>query len=87
MENIKNFSAAALLLSAAAGDDGNKKVGGQIIKMINASLEQFGKSSKKTDAGDVKNNFVEDGVKYGILISKVLPGVMLYAEPEKSEKQ
>ena len=87
VENIKNFSAAALLLSAAAGDDGNKKVGGQIIKMINASLEQFGKSSKKTDAGDVKNNFVEDGVKYGILISKVLPRVMLYAEPEKSEKQ
>lgn len=85
MDNIKNVMAAALVLSSASGDDGNKKVGGKIIKMVNTSLDAFEKQLKKEDMPTVKDKFVVGDVKYGILISKALGSVMLFAEPEKAE--
>lgn len=78
VDNIRNFSAAAMLMAAADGDNGNKTVGVKLIKMISGALEKFNKGKKN----EVKDSFVQNGVKYGILISKVMPAVMMYAEPE-----
>lgn len=84
-ENIKNFSAAALMLSAAGGDDGNKKVGGKIIEMATNAINKFAQESAKNNADKVEDSFVENGVKYGILVSKFTP-VMMFAQPNKITK-
>lgn len=88
-ENLRNFSAAALMLSAAAGDDGNMKTGGKVLEMTVNALQKFAKAEKKSKKGtaDVKEQFVADGVKYSVLISTVLPAVMVFAEPDKPEEK
>ena len=79
-ENLKNFSVAAVMMSASAGDEGNRQVGGRIIKMSADAVEKFAAEVKKDDSASVEDKFVENGVKYGILISSVMP-IMMYAEP------
>ena len=48
-ENLKNFSSAALMLSSADGDDGNKTVGGKIIKMAGDAVNEFAKQALSDD--------------------------------------
>lgn len=81
MENIQRSGGAALMLASADGDNGNKTVGGEIIKMQSKALDVFNKNPKSDDA---QEKFVHNGVKYGITISKHLPAFMLYAEPAKN---
>lgn len=88
-DNLNNFSSASLMLSAAAGDDGNEKVGGQIIEMIGDTVSEFSKQVKKdsstsTNKNFVEDSFIEDGVKYGIIISDFMP-VMMFAEPADNQ--
>ncbi|EGV38424.1 hypothetical protein [Neisseria weaveri] len=84
-ENLKNFSSAALMLSAAAGDHGNRTVGGKILKMAGDAVNEFTKQSKKDSTASVNKNFVEDGVKYSILVSGIMP-VMMFAEPAENNR-
>ena len=83
-ENLKNFSSAALMLSAADGDDGNKTIGGKIIKMAGDAVNEFAKQAEKDSTASVNKNFVENGVKYGILVSGSMP-VMMFAEPAENK--
>ena len=83
-ENLKNFSSAALMLSSADGDDGNKTVGGKIIKMAGDAVNEFAKQAEKDSTASVNKNFVENGVKYGILVSGSMP-VMMFAEPAENK--
>lgn len=85
-ENLRNFSAAALILSAAGGDDGNLKVGGKIIEMTTNAINKFAKDSRQDKNATVKDSFVVDHVKYGIFISGNIP-IMLFAEPESVAEQ
>lgn len=84
VKNIQNSGAAAIMLAAVAGDNGEKTVGGKIIKMFANTVERFSKKPNDENAG--KEKFVENGVKYGVLISKVTP-IMLYAEPDQDTSQ
>ena len=72
------------MLAAVAGDNGEKTVGGKVIKMLANTIERFSKKPNDENAG--KEKFVENGVKYGVLISKVTP-IMLYAEPDQDTSQ
>ncbi len=83
-ENLKNFSSAALMLSATAGDDGNKTVGGKILKMAGDAVNEFAEQVKKDNTASVNKNFVEAGVKYGILVSGTMP-VIMFAEPASNK--
>ena len=83
-ENLKNFSSAALMLSSADGDDGNKTVGGKIIKMAGDAVNEFAKQAEKDSTASVNKNFVENGVKYGIIVSGNMP-VMMFAEPAEDK--
>ena len=80
MANIQNGGGAAIMLAAVAGDNGEKTVGGKIVKMLSSTIERFSKKPNDEDAG--KNKFIENGVKYGVLVSKIMP-IMLYAEPNQ----
>ena len=80
LANIQNGGGAAIMLAAVAGDNGEKTVGGKIVKMLSSTIERFSKKPNDEDAG--KNKFIENGVKYGVLVSKVMP-IMLYAEPNQ----
>jgi len=84
VKNIQNSGAAAIMLAAVAGDNGEKTVGGKVIKMLANTIERFSKKPNDENAG--KEKFVENGVKYGVLISKVTP-IMLYAEPDQDTSQ
>ncbi len=83
-ENLKNFSSAALMLSTAAGDDGNKTVGGKIIKMAGDAVNEFAKQAEKDSTASVNKNFIADGVKYSILVNGNMP-VMMFAEPAENK--
>lgn len=80
VKNIQNSGAAAIMLAAVAGDNGEKTVGGKIIKMFANTVERFNKKPNDENAG--KEKFVENGVKYGVLVTNVMP-IMLYAEPNQ----
>ena len=83
-ENLKNFSSAALMLSAADGDDGNKTVSGKIIKMAGDAINEFAKQAEKDSTANVNKSFVENSVKYGIFVSGNMP-VMMFAEPAENK--
>ena len=72
------------MLSAADGDEGNKTVGGKIIKMAGDAANEFAKQAEKDSTASVNKNFVENGVKYGILVSGNMP-VMMFAEPAENK--
>ncbi len=76
--NMNRYFATTFVVSAVAGKNGNKTVGGDIIKMISKSLDAFTKNPSQPQ----KNKFVKNGVKYGVMVSAGMP-VMIYAEPVK----
>ncbi|WP_066569544.1 hypothetical protein [Snodgrassella sp. CFCC 13594] len=78
LDNLQIGSAAAFILSAADGDEGNKTVGGKIIKMIAATMDSFSKHPDQENSG--KNSFVQNNVKYTVMITKGMP-IMMFAEP------
>ncbi len=70
------YFATTFVVSAVDGKDGNKTVGGDIIKMIGNLLESFNANPSKMH----KDKIIRNGVKYGVMISKGMP-IMIYAEP------
>ena len=73
-ENIANATAAVLVVSAPAGRDGEKIVGGPIMRMYSDVMQKFLKSVETES-----DSFVRSGVRYGVHIGK-LTGIMVYAE-------
>lgn len=78
LKNMQRAGASGLALASADGDDGNKTVGSELIKMMTKTIKQWG---KKPD-GVAEDKMVRNGIQYGISVSK-MTGIMMYAEPVK----
>lgn len=75
---LGDTTAAILAASAAAGKDGEKIVGGDMLRMANRVFQEFIKSG--ASQGEAKDFFVRDGVKYSVLASRAL-GIWISADP------
>lgn len=68
---------ATILLTAANGDDGNKRFGDDVIGMISDAIKEF------TDANGnepIKKSITRENVKYSIILNRDMP-IMMFAEP------
>ncbi|MDO4683548.1 MAG: hypothetical protein Q4B17_12300 [Lautropia sp.] len=75
-DDLANATAAVLVVSAPAGRDGEKTVGGPIMRMYSGVMQKFLKSREPES-----DSFVRSGVRYGVHISQ-MAGIMVYAEAE-----
>lgn len=79
---LGDTTAAILAASAAAGKDGEKIVGGDMLRMANRVFQEFIKSG--ASQGEAKDFFVRDGVKYSVLASRAL-GIWISADPMENK--
>lgn len=68
--------ASILIASAAAGRDGEKQVGGEILRMFNRVMDTF---SSQVASARAQESFDKNGVRYSVVVSKQL-GIWISAE-------
>lgn len=76
-EVLQYLMASSLIIAAANNSDTNKQLETKVLKMLMGAVKKF-----TTDNEEVQDSFVENNVKYSLMITPNMP-IMLFATPQE----
>lgn len=76
MKTLESIIEGALLVSATGGENGNKEVGGEVIKMVTEAAQEF----QENPSSGVNKKMTKNGIDFSVQLTQGLP-IMLSASP------